>query len=384
MNFIRIIFAFVLLLFSLLAIFKAPTNLLWKCSILITEYSYLFILLAGLSTILCGSSEWQGKISAMALFVAMLLFSTPLLRAIPVILKLPQDLQNAFKKQTHSESEKLSPSPFNIRTYIFGISKPHIRFKSITYKHKENGVPLDLIYYPALKTNKKAPCVIVIHGGGWDGGDRFQLPELNVYLASKGYNVASIDYRLAPEYQFPAPIEDTKDAIAKLKQESLRLNIDTNNFILLGRSAGGQIALITAYKNTDPCIKGVISFYAPADMIWGYSIPGNPLILDSRKVMENYLGGTIQKVPEHFKAASPNEFVNPACPPTLLIHGMRDEMVAYEHSIRLKNLLNKAGVKNYLLTLPWATHGCDYNFHGQSAQLSTFAIERFLNTVVVH
>jgi acetyl esterase/lipase len=60
--------------------------------------------------------------------------------------------------------------------------------------------------------------VVVIHGGGWDTGNRRQLPELNSWLARAGYAVASLDYRLAPEHAYPAPVEDVRDAIAFLKK----------------------------------------------------------------------------------------------------------------------------------------------------------------------
>jgi acetyl esterase/lipase len=379
MHIIRLIFSIVLFLLSLLAYFKAPTNSLWKISILITEYSYIFILISFLLMFFCFRNKIE-SVSITTLTVAILGFLSPLLRTVPIASKLPQEIIKQFKSVPRHASSR--PAPFVLKDYFLGIQSAPVAFKKLIYKYTEHHAPLDLIFYPATAADKKAPCIVVVHGGGWDSGDNQQLPELNTYLASRGFAVAAISYRLAPHYKFPAPIEDTREAIAYLKKESERLNIDSTNFVLLGRSAGGQIALLSAYTLKDPAIRGVISFYAPADMIWGYSIPGNPLIMDSRKVMEQYLGGGIQQVPANYKASSPNEFVNADSPPTLLIHGIRDELVAYEHSKRLHALLDKAGVKNYLLSLPWATHACDYNFHGQSAQLSTFAIERFLASVI--
>jgi acetyl esterase/lipase len=378
-SFVRILLAIVLFLISLLTVFKAPTNFFWKVSILVTEYSYILIVITLISFFII---QWN-SIPGGLLIIAFVLFLTPLIRAIPIIQELPAQLTSNFSFNTSKlgNSKDFRSSPFVLKDYIFGIKRGSISIKNLIYKHTETGQSLDLAFYPSMIKNKKSPCIVVIHGGGWDSGDKFQLGELNFYLAEKGFSVASISYRLAPIHTFPAPIEDTKEAIAYLKKESVKLNIDSSNFVLLGRSAGGQIALLTAYTAHDPSIKGVISFYAPADMVWGYSIPGNPLIMDSRKVMEDYLGGTIKQVPEIFKASSPNEFVSARVPPTLLIHGIRDELVAYEHSLRLQRLLKQAKVKHLLVTLPWATHGCDFNFNGPSAQLSTFAIERFIQSV---
>src|SRR5205085_8958681 len=101
----------------------------------------------------------------------------------------------------------------------------------------------------------------------------------NTELVEAGYNVASINYRLAPAYTYPAPIEDLQAVLAYLRSHATELSIDTNKLILLGRSAGGQIVLSAAYTLRDRAIKGVISFYGPADMVWGYANPTNPLVL---------------------------------------------------------------------------------------------------------
>ncbi len=381
----RLIISIVVFLISLLAVFRAPTNFCWKISILLTEYSYVFIILFSLPLF----SHWwlskSGVASAIFSLIALGFAISPLLRAIPVINNLPDQVKNAFAIEPSLIISKnnFRRYPFVFYDSILGINKPPITLEKLCYKKtsETTETALDLNFYHSVSKDRKSPCILVIHGGGWNGGDKEQLSALNFYLAGQGYSVASIEYRLAPKNVFPAPVEDTKDAIKYIKDHSERLKVDTSNLILLGRSAGGQIALLTAYISNDPSIKGVISFYAPADMVWGYSMPGNPLILDSRLVMEQYLGGTYNKVPQVFKASSPNEFVSKNCPPTLLIHGIRDEMVSYEHSRRLDLLLETAGVKHLLVTLPWATHGCDYNFNGPSGQISTFAIERFIASV---
>jgi acetyl esterase/lipase len=207
------------------------------------------------------------------------------------------------------------------------------------------------------------------------------LPELNGHLANAGYNVASVNYRMAPKWQCPAPVADIQNALKYLRQHADELNIDTNNFVFLGRSAGAQIALLAAYTLHDAAIKGVVDFYGPADMVWGYSVPSSPLIMDSRKVMRNYLGGPYQQVPQNYVASSPIEFVSRESPPTLIIHGGNDVLVAYEHSRRLDEKMGHYGIKHYWLKLPWATHGFDFNLNGPGGQLSTYAVDRFLNAV---
>lgn len=160
------------------------------------------------------------------------------------------------------------------------------------------------------------------------------------------------------------------------------MNIDTTKFVLLGRSAGAQIALLAAYTLTHTGIKAVVDFYGPADMVWGYSVPANPLVMNSRLVMERYLGGSYHAVSQKYAASSPIQFVNRQTVPTLIIHGGNDVLVAYEHSTRLNAKLQQNGIKHYWLKLPWATHGFDYNLNGPGGQLSTYAVQTFLANVL--
>lgn len=292
---------------------------------------------------------------------------------------LAEKLREAFGS-TEFLNNTSQDKPFSFTKMISGVLDKNVVFQTVTYSVKD-GAGLTLDYYPSQKKGRR-PCIVVVHGGSWAAGDSRQLPELNSYLAKAGYQVASINYRLAPKYQNPAPVADVRDALAYLRNNADKLNIDTTQFVLLGRSAGAQIALLAAYTLHDPDIRGVIDFYGPADMVWGYSIPSNPLVMDSRKVMEDYLGGTYTAVPQNYLASSPVAAVTSESVPTLIIHGQNDVLVAYEHSIRLSKKLKENNVKHFLLTLPWATHGCDYTLHGPSGQLSTYTITAFLKEVL--
>jgi dipeptidyl aminopeptidase/acylaminoacyl peptidase len=103
--------------------------------------------------------------------------------------------------------------------------------------------------------------------------------------------------------------------------------------------------------------------------------------MDSRKVMSDYLGGPYPAVPQNYVNGSPIAFVTRQSVPTLLIHGQQDVLVAYEHSTRLNRKLADSGVKHFLLTLPWATHGFDYTLNGPGGQLSTYSVEKFLEII---
>src|SRR3712207_6201694 len=79
-----------------------------------------------------------------------------------------------------------------------------------------------------------APCVVAIHGGSWVGGNRLDdgtKRQLNDYLARRGYAVASIDYRLAPEWIWPAQREDLLAAVAFLRARAAELGSDPTRFV---------------------------------------------------------------------------------------------------------------------------------------------------------
>jgi acetyl esterase/lipase len=374
---IRLVLLILLFLLSLLTIFKAPAYYLWLMAIVVTEYP---LILVGLTAIITLTGIWvvpyrlSGNIVGL---IAIVLFLSPIVRASLVSNHIKSEMAQAFAKPAFPTG-----TPFSF--WKLFQSQSAVKDTSLEYV-KYSDISLNLDYYHHQNDDKlPRPCVIVVHGGSWSSGDSKQLPELNSYLALRGYNIASINYRMAPKYQTPAPVEDISKAITYLCQHADELNIDTTKFVLLGRSAGAQIALLAAYTLHDTRIKGVINFYGPADMVWGYSIPSNPLIMDSRKVMKDYIGGSYDQVPDKFKACSPIEFVDKTSMPTLIIHGENDVLVSPEHSRKLDVKLTQNGIPHYWLKLPWATHGFDFNLNGPGGQLSTYAVETFLNTVTQH
>jgi acetyl esterase/lipase len=377
---------------ALLTVFKAPTYHLWMLAIAVTEYSWIFLILVIL-LLLWGifprvTYKRAGTIVGW-IGVGLLLY--PIIGAYSIGGNLPYSMQSA-----------LGPVPRGVRPFtwvrmLWGPGAGTAKYQTLDFQADDTTLSLD--FYPARSPQRgpqfpgPRPCVVVIHGGSWIAGNSRDLPELNNVLTAMGYNVASVNYRLAPKYTYPAQIRDVASALAFLRSKAGLLRIDTNSFVLLGRSAGAQIALMAAYslptgKNkegqTAPGngIQGVISYYGPADMVWGYAAPASKWVLDSRKVQSDYLGGSYAQVPDNYASSSAVQSVTPQSPPTLIIHGKNDVLVAYGHSTRLAGKLEEEHVPYYLLTIPWGTHGCDFNLNGPSGQLCTYAVLTFLSQVL--
>jgi acetyl esterase/lipase len=258
-------------------------------------------------------------------------------------------------------------------------ARPRVEPKTIVYR-KIDGADLSLDFYPA-KNAEDAPLVVMIHGGSWSSGGNKDFVPMDQYLAGRGYAVADVLYRLAPRAPFPAASDDVRAAIFFLRERALELHFDATRIVLLGRSAGGQIALHAAYASNEPSIRGIIAFYAPTDLFYGWDHPSNPRVIDTKQKLTDYLGGSPLDVAARYSAASPARQVTAASPPVLLFHGGRDELVGSYHSLVMAHRLNELGVRNLNVVLPWATHGFDYFLNGPGGQISRYAIDVFLDSV---
>ncbi|MEO5720533.1 MAG: alpha/beta hydrolase [Chthoniobacterales bacterium] len=363
-----------LFLSSLLVVLSAATSWFWILAILITEWGHY----AGIVALILAVVNWRrgarGRpIAALALLTAALCFS-PAIRAAGINRSLTQRINASFGSL---QSVNGRPQPFNWLDLFRGLPASGVEVTEHVYAPGgSQGLKLDL--YRARDVSSPEPIILMIHGGGWNTGSKAQIPALNRYLARQHYTVASINYRHAPESRFPAAVEDAFQAIAYLKANAAALNLDATRVVVIGRSAGGQIALSVAYAGREPTIRGVVAFYAPSDLVLGYEHPSRRWVLDSRKVLESYLDGTPAQKPELYASASPINFVNANTPTTLLVHGNLDPMVWPEQSVRLAARLKENRRPYFHLYLPWGTHGCDANLNGPSGQLSVYAVDRFL------
>ena len=374
---------------GLVAVLPHPTAALWKASIVLSEGGYWLALLASMLVVdLRGWRTPGGRpslarvaASAAALTGVVLLLS-PVAQAYLVGRSLPDLLEARFGTPIPAAfAAPPRPAPVSLPALLTGVGAGEVVVDEHVYAVREEGdLRLDL-YRPAFAEGA-LPVVVMIHGGGWSTGDKRDFSPLNDYLASRGYVVAAISYRLLPDARFPAAQEDVAEAIRYLGGLAETHNLDPDRIALVGRSAGGQIALLAGYAARNPAIRGVVSFYAPAALRWGYANPAKPGVIDSSGVLDDYLGGPPATHGAQYDAAEPARFVSASTSPTLFIQGLRDEHVSPFHAEFVSARLLEAGVPHAIVRLPWATHACDYLFRGPCGQVSTFAVEWFLDAVL--
>lgn len=235
------------------------------------------------------------------------------------------------------------------------------------------------IYLPAGRTTASTKVIIMIHGGGWTQGDKSEFTAYVDTLKRRlpGYGIFNINYRLATGTAnfFPAQEIDVKAALDFIYSKRNDYKI-SDKYVLLGASAGGHLALLQAYKYTTPVkIKAVVDFFGPTQLIDMYNNPPNPLI---PLLLFQVTGGNPTTHLSVYQQASPMTFVSAQNPPTIILHGGVDIVVAPSQSIMLKNQLQAAGVTHQYVYYPTENHG----WTGPNLSDSFEKITAFINSNV--
>jgi acetyl esterase/lipase len=217
------------------------------------------------------------------------------------------------------------------------------------------------------------PLVVWIHGGGWSGGSRdLTATSPQRQIVSKGFALASVDYRLSGAARYPASVNDVKAAIRFFRANAATYKIDPDRIAAWGSSAGGHLAAMLGVTGDvarfddatlgNPTqssrVQAVVNWFGPADLLQmdaDGAAQGCPLWNgfghDNINAPEGaFLGAKPSSVPDHTREASPQTWVSVDDPPMLLQHGGRDCTVPIGQSRRLRDALR--GVMD-TARVPW-------------------------------
>jgi acetyl esterase/lipase len=234
------------------------------------------------------------------------------------------------------------------------------------------------VYLPANRSTASTKVFVMIHGGGWNAGDKTDLTGYVDTLRNRfpDYAIFNINYRLATGSNlFPAQENDVKSAIQFMLSNAADYGI-SEKFVLMGVSAGAHLALLQGYKYSSQLKpKAIIDFFGPTDLVDMYNHPTNPLIPTG---MVFVVGKTPAQDSLLYANSSPINFVSASSSPTIILHGGMDPLVSVTQATMLKAKLDAAGVVNQYVFYPTEGHG----WYGANLSDSFNKIEAFIKANV--
>ncbi len=329
--------------------------------------------------VVLGATVASGAMARVAVAVALVAASVaavPLARY-PGTVRRFDDAMRQVVRNVDRDPHVTRASTFSVRDFLLGIPARDARStRGVMFaRPAESSLTVDVHRPPA---DGRYPVLVQIYGGAWQRGAPADDEAFARHFAALGYVVFAIDYRHAPRWQWPAQIDDVRAALAWTAAHAAEYGGDASKVAIIGRSAGAQLALVSAYSTHTPDVSAVVSYYGPTDLVEGWRMPPAPDPLGVRPTLEAYLGGTPDSVPSRYREASPVTYVSGRLPPTLLIYGSRDHIVEARFGRELHERLRGAGATSVLLEIPWAEHAFDAVPRGLSGQLSLYYTERFL------
>jgi len=243
---------------------------------------------------------------------------------------------------------------------------------NITY-YVANNYEAKLDIYRPRHGKGPLPVVMMIHGGGWVGNAKEKALILALPYLEMGFVVVNVEYRVARISPAPAAVEDCLCALHWIGRNAKQYDFDLSKLVVTGASAGGHLALTTAmipssagfdngcvhaddpdwtgpWSDVRPKVAAVINWFGITDV--AEMLHGN----DVRSYAVSWLGDGPDR-DDLAKRVSPLTYVRAGLPPVLTVHGDADHVVPYSNATRLHEALNKAAVKNQLVTVHGADHG---------------------------
>jgi acetyl esterase/lipase len=246
--------------------------------------------------------------------------------------------------------------------------------QNLSYLAADREERLDL-YLPSTRPpGMRSPAVVIIHGGGWTGGDKAADREFNIgaTLALHGYVAASINYKLG-KHVWPQNLLDCKNGVRHLRAHAEEYSIDPDRIAVIGGSAGGHLALMVAYTsdvaelepkdnlypNATDDVRCVIDLYGITNLITRRKTDahGNPTGPTSQS--SSLLPDSPTTNLKAWQLASPVYHVSAQTPPTLILQGTADTTVDRDQSTELAAKLQSCGVSHELLTIEGVGHTFD-------------------------
>lgn len=252
------------------------------------------------------------------------------------------------------------PTPSKAKTFAPPVYPTNVHVETnVPYLGADREETAD-IYSPLQMPKEKLPAIIVIHGGGFNDGDKARPREINIVsnLVPQGYVCMSINYCLRKkkgDVTWPQSVYDAKAAVRWLRKNAERLQIDPDRIGVIGCSAGGNLAAMLAL--TQP--KDGFDMKEPNGE-FSSAVNCAMDFYGAVKLMEYHdmkmFNKTRAEAPELYEKGSPVNYAHKNAAPMLIVHGTADATVPVTQSEALDAALTKAGAEHELVIVPNAPH----------------------------
>ena len=252
---------------------------------------------------------------------------------------------------------------FNWIGVMLGMENTY-KFENVSYgTHERHTLNL---YIPADK--ESVGLVLMIHGGAWIGGDKADYAGEVERVLGMGYAVATVNYRyISDEFDLIDVTDDIQLAVAKIKELSEKRGVEINKMVLTGVSAGGHLAMLYAYSRDDvSAIKpvAVLNYCGPTDLSDDAYYFDNGLG-DGEYVAQvlswacgyKHTFATREEAREALWNVSPLKYVDENTVPTVINHGMKDNIVPFSNAVSLRDKFDTLGVTYVFNAYPNSGHG---------------------------
>ena len=229
----------------------------------------------------------------------------------------------------------------------------------VSYLEGDRKEKADLYLPMNVPAGQKAPALILIHGGGFNDGDKRRYREINfgTNAAKRGYLAMSINYKLRKtkgQVTWPQCIYDVKEAVRWLKLNADKYQLDPERIGALGGSAGGNLAFMLATTGPEDGFEGEgtrtnistkiacgVDFYGAVDLMTYKSDRARP---DTNKPEMAMFNKTKAEAPDLYRRGSPTSYIRTNVAPLLMVHGTGDSTVLPNQSQLLRSKLIEAGL----------------------------------------
>jgi len=300
--------------------------------------------------------------------------------------ELPEPLRRNFQRVDTNRDGFITPdedAAFRNRRRAGAVGRPAPRppqipegiqvQRDIPYADTDNPRQMLDLYLPKKRaTDKRLPVVVWIHGGAWRAGNKAGgMRNLAELVASGHYAGVSVAYRLTDEAIWPNQIHDCKAAIRWIRAHAEKHGLDPERIGVWGSSAGGHLVAMlgtsggveelegTLGKHTEQSsrVTCVVNYFGPSDLLTMGKYPSQMNHDAAGSPESRLVGGPVQERRDAARSASPTTYVSKDDPPFLIVHGDQDPLVPHNQSVRLSELLQKAGTDVMFITITGGSHG---------------------------